>query len=256
MKVFISHVHEESKLAQVLKDWIETTFAGQIEVFVSSDIEDIPAGSRWLEEIDSALVSSSLFLMLCSPVSLSRSWISFEAGCAWIKRVPLIPMCHSGLGKKELPSPISSFQALELESDGFIEDFFESLRIHFKISKVPRIDKKGMLQELRQAINNTSLSDRSTQKSEKSKAPGISDADALNKIESWMGSRPSRENKKVIRYADVDSELNLPAGTTKRLIQHAAERYNYFARRKGEETILLEKAKEPLRRNPWKVKDF
>ena len=34
MKVFISHIAEEAALASVLKDWIESTFLGQVDVFV------------------------------------------------------------------------------------------------------------------------------------------------------------------------------------------------------------------------------
>jgi len=37
MKVFISHISEEKELAFVLKEWIETTFLGQLSVFVSSE---------------------------------------------------------------------------------------------------------------------------------------------------------------------------------------------------------------------------
>ena len=42
MKVFISHVTEESAFALVLKDWIESTFAVRCDVFVSSDLRDVP----------------------------------------------------------------------------------------------------------------------------------------------------------------------------------------------------------------------
>jgi hypothetical protein len=242
MKVFLSHIHEESKLAQVVKEWIESTFTGQIQVFVSSDIKDVPAGSRWLSQIDSALTSSALFLMLCSPASLSRSWINFEAGCAWIKKVPLIPICHSGMHKSDLPPPISIFQAIEIDADNFVSDFFESLKIHFKIAKLPRIDKNAMLQELKQALNSIESTTPIIQKTEKATPAPISDEDALNIIESWMGSRPASDNTRTIRFSNVDSELNLTPGTAKRLIETAARRWDYITRRKGDDTILFEDA--------------
>lgn len=159
MKIFISHIHEEAKLALILKDWIETTFSGNIAVFVSSDIDDIPAGSNWLEKIDNALNSSSLFLQLCSPISLSRPWINFEAGCAWIKKVPLIPICHSGTTRNNLPSPISFFQAIEIETSNFTDNLFQSIKQYFKISKLPHIDKSRMMKEIGDALQsiNTSI---------------------------------------------------------------------------------------------------
>jgi hypothetical protein len=256
MKVFISHIHEESGVAKVLKDWVESTFAGQIQVFVSSDIKDIPAGSRWLSEIDSALGSTTLFLMLCSPASLSRSWVSFEAGCAWIKKVPLIPLCHSGIRKSELPSPISTFQAIELESDKFIDDFLESIKIHSKIAKLPRIDRNAMLRELKQALNAIHSSIPPIKRLEREKNAPISDNDALNVIESWMGSRSHADNIRTITFSDVDSELNLPEGTAKRLIESAARRWDYITRRKGEDTILFEEAPRRPVRNRWDVLGF
>lgn len=247
MNVFISHIHEEAKLAQVLKNWIESTFAGQINVFVSSDRRDIPLGSRWLEKIDSALSSSSVFVILCSPASLPRSWINFEAGCAWMKRVPLIPLCHSGIKKGELPTPISIFEAFELESADWIDDFFESLKNHFKISSYARIDKLVMAKELKQALGSVALTSSLAQRATREdNRPPISDADALNLIESWMGSRPSGVNRKAIRYSDVDSQLNLTHGTAKRLIEAAAQRYGYVTRRKGEDTILFEEGPSTL----------
>jgi hypothetical protein len=242
MKVFISHIHEEAVLAKVLKDWIESTFVGQIQVFVSSDIKDIPAGSKWLAEIDSALNSSTLFILLCSQVSISRPWINFEAGCAWIKNVPLIPLCHSGYKKSELPSPLSIFQTIEIESVKFVEEFFESLKFHFHIPKLPRLDKNAMREELGEAINSINYFVPSLIKPKNKKIKTISEDDALNLIESWMGSRSSSDNTKSIRFVDVDNKLDLPEGTTKRLIERAARRYDYVVRRKGDDTIIFEDA--------------
>lgn len=245
MKVFISHIHEEAILAQVLKEWIESTFIGQLEVFVSSDIKNIPAGSKWLTEIDSALNSSSLFILLCSRLSLTRPWINFEAGCAWIKKVPLMPVCHSGVSKNNLPNPLSIFQAIELDSDKFVEDLFESLKVHFKFSKLPRIDKNAMMLELQTAIKAIMNVSPSMIESKTERVEGVSDEDALNIIESWLGARPGTDNKRTMKFSEVDDELKLPVGTAKRMLEQAAIRWNYMVRRKGEDTILFEDA--PLR---------
>ncbi|HEA67767.1 MAG TPA: TIR domain-containing protein [Desulfobacterales bacterium] len=166
MKIFISHITEESALALVLKDWIESTFVDQCEVFVSSDLRDIPAGSKWLEEIDQALEGSVVMLLLCSPASISRPWVNFEAGCGWIKRIPIIPICHSGQRENSLPVPISVFQALELESDNFVPDLFNSFAQHLKIVKVPRIDQTEMRRELDGAVRSIIPSSRNSSMSE------------------------------------------------------------------------------------------
>lgn len=53
--VFISHITQEADLALKLKELIEGSFLGMIEVFVSSDETSISAGSRWLDNITESL---------------------------------------------------------------------------------------------------------------------------------------------------------------------------------------------------------
>lgn len=152
MKLFISHINEESSIASVLKEWIESSFVGKCDVFVSSDKDDIPAGSKWLEEIDKALGEAVALIVLCSPNSLARPWINFETGCGWIKSVPIIPVCHSGQKKATLPAPISMFQALELDDEQFVGNLLSSLAKHLGFSKIPRIDQNAMRQEMLAAV--------------------------------------------------------------------------------------------------------
>ncbi len=153
MRLFISHISEESKVALILKEWIESSFVGQCDVFVSSDKDDIPAGSKWIDEIDRALENAKACIVLCSPLSLTRPWINFETGCGWIKRVPIIPICHSGQKKGSLPPPISMFQALEMEDEAFIDDLLSSLAKHLGFSKIPRIDQNSMKKDILSAAS-------------------------------------------------------------------------------------------------------
>ncbi|MGO9481702.1 MAG: TIR domain-containing protein [Candidatus Kryptoniota bacterium] len=238
----MSHIHEEAELARLFKDWIESTFAWQVEVFVSSDKRDIPVGTRWLPQISSALKTSGLFVMLCSAESLRRSWINFEAGCAWIKEVPLMLICHSGMQKDKLPSPMVEFQAIEINEDTFVNDFFESMRTHLKIIKLPRIDENAMRKELADALSSIEVTEIEPQKTASSNLDKISDEDALNILESWMGHRPANENTKVMKYSDVDAELDLPQGASRRLLEIAAQRWEYVIVRKTDNTILLKDA--------------
>lgn len=68
---------------------------------------------------------------------------------------------------------------------------------------------------------------------------GLDENDIISLIESWMGSRPVRLNTHVIKYADVDRELNIPVGSAKKYIEVAARRWDYVSARKGEQTILF-----------------
>lgn len=150
--IFISHIHEEASIALVLKEWIESTFLGQRDVFVSSDNADIPVGNKWWDDVDKSLEHAVAFIVLCSPNSITRPWINFETGCGWIKKVPILPICHSGLSKGVLPLPLSRFQAVNLEDDTSITNIFSSLSKHLGYSRTPKIDEVRLRSELNEAL--------------------------------------------------------------------------------------------------------
>lgn len=137
--IFISHIHEEADLALLLKSWIEDTFLGQIEVFVSADDRDIVIGDEWFNKISQSLDTAKVVLLLCSPVSIKRPWISFEAGWAWSKRIALAPVCHSGLLISDLPRPLSNRQAVTLQETDALSRLIRAIGQHHGISKFPRI---------------------------------------------------------------------------------------------------------------------
>lgn len=137
--VFISHITEEKEMAMELKKLIEESFLGMLDVFVSSDENSISSGSKWLDNITSALSSCAIELILCSPNSVKRPWINFEAGAGWVRDIPVIPLCHSGMKPSKLPVPINSLQAAEITEAA-------SLRLIFPVlasaigCKCPKVD--------------------------------------------------------------------------------------------------------------------
>jgi hypothetical protein len=69
-----------------------------------------------------------------------------------------------------------------------------------------------------------------------------SEGDKKAILASWMGSRPSNLNTEVIHFAQVDRELKLEPGTTKKHIKEIAARWRYIAEHEGEQTILFREA--------------
>jgi hypothetical protein len=114
MTLFVSHIHEEKELADDLKKFLESSFLGMVEVFLASDSESISLGSRWLDNISDALNKCRLLLVLCSKSALSRPWINFEAGAGWIRRIKVIPLCHTDLEPQLLPIPLRLLQGATL----------------------------------------------------------------------------------------------------------------------------------------------
>ena len=112
-KVFISHISEEARIAQLIKSQVATDFLGMIDVFVSSDQVSISVGSKWLDEVNDALKDAQIELLLCSKISVSRPWINFEAGAGWVKGIPIVPICHTGMRLVDLPLPLNMLQGIE-----------------------------------------------------------------------------------------------------------------------------------------------
>jgi hypothetical protein len=109
--IFISHITEEKEIAIAFKELIEESFLGMIEVFVSSDSQSIAMGQKWLDGITKSLKECSIEIILCSPKSIQRPWINFEAGAGWIRDISVIPLCHSGMKPSNLPMPLNLLQA-------------------------------------------------------------------------------------------------------------------------------------------------
>lgn len=137
--IFISHYGPEKDLAIALKRLVERSFLDMVEVFVSSDPKSLPMGDKWLESITRALKKCCVELIIASPESVRRPWINFEAGSGWIRDIPVISLCHSGMTPAALPPPLSSLQNASLVDESQLESVF--LRLADTIgSSLPEVD--------------------------------------------------------------------------------------------------------------------
>jgi hypothetical protein len=137
-RLFISHISEEREVAELVKTVLSRDFLGLLDVFVSSDTESIAAGEEWLRSIEKALRDCSVFAILCSPESIRRPWINFETGAAWMREIPIVPLCLAGLLPRDLRMPLSLKQGIALsDSDGL-------RRFYARIAKVLECDTPGL----------------------------------------------------------------------------------------------------------------
>ena len=136
--IFLSHIHEESILAQEVQKAIEEEFSGFVEVFVSSDGKTIPAGANFLKRIEDGLVNCIGAIYLISPISVKRNWINFELGAIWIRNsislktggpeIPTIPFCHSGITPSQLPMPLTNLSSIQSNNSSQLELAFKSIQ--------------------------------------------------------------------------------------------------------------------------------
>jgi hypothetical protein len=125
--IFISHITEEKEIAKSVKEFLESRFLKTINVFASSHEESLKLGDDWMGTIKKSMKDCKLIIVLCSPLSITRPWINFEAGAGWVRDIPVIPLCHSGLTPDKLPVPINSFQGGNLNNQEDISKVFKRI---------------------------------------------------------------------------------------------------------------------------------
>ncbi len=111
--VFVSHAHEDSKLAFALKEYLCQAFLGAFDIFVSSDGASIRAGDNWSATLEDALKNADMTLVVVTNASIDRRWVHFESGGAYFLGKPVIPLCCRGLAVGDLKAPLNWLQAID-----------------------------------------------------------------------------------------------------------------------------------------------
>lgn len=136
-RLFVSHISEEGDVAALLKQTMEEDFLHLVELFTSSDIVSITTGEDWLGAVERAMNEAAVVIVLCSKASVQRPWVQFEIGAAWMKQVPIIPVCHSGMKVTELPMPLSRLQGVELGTARGLERLYLGVASALKMKQAP-----------------------------------------------------------------------------------------------------------------------
>ena len=136
--LFVSHISEEAEYAALLKEMIQSDFLELARCFTSSDIGSIGAGENWLTAVERAMSEAKAVIVLCSKASVHRPWVQFEVGAAWMKDIPVIPVCHSGLKTGDLQMPLSLRQGVELPTERGIAQLYEGVAKLLKMTRPPK----------------------------------------------------------------------------------------------------------------------
>jgi hypothetical protein len=135
--VFMSFVHEEESTATAVRTFLKEIFGGSIDTFQSSDQSAIYAGEDWMIRIFAELKDAKILLSMLSPLSVTRPWINFEAGAAWMRESKVIPICFGGLTLAGLPKPYSSLQGVEITTREGAHYLVSSIAHHLELT-IPR----------------------------------------------------------------------------------------------------------------------
>jgi TIR domain-containing protein len=87
----IVHAAADRDLAILLRARIKDLVPG-VQVFLASKAGELPTGEDWLAYIHKNLKAATSFLLLLTPRSVDRHWVSYEAGVAWSRGCRRLPV--------------------------------------------------------------------------------------------------------------------------------------------------------------------
>lgn len=125
-KLFLSHSAVDKDLAEYLELEVRRSIFS-IDVFRTTRVGQIKAGTEWFNFITKQLRQADCFLILLTEGSMSRPWICFETGAAWFGGHCFIPVMAGDLKADMVPEPLRSLQLLSLESTEQASQVFREL---------------------------------------------------------------------------------------------------------------------------------
>ena len=244
--LFISHASSDGEFANVLKAEIDKVFADGLNVFSTSSPGAIGASNDWLQAIEQRLGVARAVIAIVTPLSIERPWLWFEIGASWLRarsdQLAIYPLCAPEINFSELPSPLDRLQALSMGKaidlkllfDGLIKQFGFGKLSAFKASNIiKRIPKYASVK-----ITEVDLNERQLYSG---KYSGYSDDELnevintellgkeINDIVNYAILHTQRESSlyrgKLVHFRQLDKRLDLPPGTSRRLLIPAAAAY-------------------------------
>jgi|GEM_PF-3679845 len=113
INIFISHAHEDKKLASLFGEVLKECSMGLIRTFWSSDLEfgsGIQYGDEWFNTIINKIEESDYVIALLTKNSYKKPWILFESGYAKSYKNKKVLGILLGLEFSELSGPFTLFQ--------------------------------------------------------------------------------------------------------------------------------------------------
>lgn len=114
--IFFSHSSADKYELARLKELFVAKTGGSIDVFLSSDGESIKLGVNWVHSLEEALEKARLMFVFVSPHSLKSSWLYFESGYSYSKKIRVVPVGFKGVDLATLSPPLSLLQGFNVTS--------------------------------------------------------------------------------------------------------------------------------------------
>ena len=128
--VFISFATADLPLIGVLREQLIVKTANKVVFYFAP--RDIPGGLNWQQHIVKNLTRAKCVLVFLSPTSAASQWVLFEAGFAYGRRQPVIPVGIRGLRVEKQKPPLSSLQGVNIRSPNAMNELLDLIGHHLR----------------------------------------------------------------------------------------------------------------------------
>lgn len=251
--LFISHAATDAEFAAALQQEIDRVFANGVGVFCTSSPGVLSPGSDWLAIIEEKLKAAQAIIVLVTPTSIERPWVWFEVGAIWHRsrdgECRIYPLCAPEIDLAQLPAPLDRLQALSMGKAIDLKHLFDGLARQFGFGDLARF-RASNVQKRIPKYRNVKLKpvDQESRTFYSGRFSGYSDDELCEVIVSEL-FEPDRlffpigsgedhiYTGKLLHFAAVDKELELPPGTARRLLNQVAARYRYKVALESENVV-------------------
>jgi hypothetical protein len=110
VKLFISHAHRDSDIAQKLITALEQAMVVPDGAIRCTSVPGykLDLGAMPADVLRRELVSARTIVAILTPHSLASQWVLFELGAAWLQVKQAIPLLAGNIRNQDLPGPLSN----------------------------------------------------------------------------------------------------------------------------------------------------
>jgi len=129
MRIFVSHAHADSDLAEAIIDLITKALNIPHEEIRCTSVDGyrLPAGASISSQLRQEVVDADLAVSILTPTSLASSYVLFELGARWGANKAMIPLISKGLTARRVPVPISELNLVEIKDPAQAFHLLESV---------------------------------------------------------------------------------------------------------------------------------
>ena len=128
-KVFLSHSHDDTRLAELLTDLLVFSLKLDEDDIRCTSVEGygLPAGLTVDQQLRLEVLDSETFIGLISHSSLESIYVLFELGARWGTGKPFIPLLAPGVETEELKPPLSGLIGLRCDNSHDLRRLIQDL---------------------------------------------------------------------------------------------------------------------------------